>query len=97
MFKVSVNTTLKQGTPSIKDEATYTPAKAIADAGYSSLRGMWMMDGQILTAADLRRPGRGPELRQDQRPADQRRQGRQRLNGGSNPVRLHAGRGFPIS
>ena len=56
MFKVSVNTTLKQGTPSIKDEATYTPAKAIADAGYSSLRGMWMMDGQILTAADLNKP-----------------------------------------
>ena len=56
MFKISVNTTLKQGTPSIKDEAAYTPAKAISDAGYSGLRGMWMMDGQILTAADLNKP-----------------------------------------
>jgi len=56
MFNVTVSTTMDKGHPIIKDENTYTPAQAIADAGYSNLRGSWMMDGTVLSPIELTKP-----------------------------------------
>lgn len=45
MFQITVSTTRTRKPAVLKNEATYTPADAIREAGFEGIPGSWMING----------------------------------------------------
>lgn len=48
MFQITVSTTLNRKPAVLKNEATYTPADAIREAGFEGVPGSWMINGSTV-------------------------------------------------